>query len=102
MSAAAEPRRHLWTADEYLRAWEAGVLPPGLRTELVDGEIIERSAQGAGHIRTVMQANELLRAAFQGVGHVRVQTTLHLGPRTMPEPDLLVMRGSVRDSAISP
>src|SRR5215210_6813010 len=83
--------RHLWTADEYLRAWQAGVFAPDLRTELIDGEVFDMSAQGAGHIRSVMKTNERLRTVFAGQAHVRVQMTLRLSRSAVPEPDLLVV-----------
>lgn len=102
MSAMIEAARHLWTAEEYLKAAQAGVFPPDLRTELIEGEIIEMSAQDAGHIRATMKASKCLRTLFAEVAHVRVQTTLHLGPRRVPEPDLLVVRGAEEDSPIAP
>lgn len=102
MSAVIAAVRHLWTADEYLKAAQAGVFAPGLRTELIDGEIIEMRAQSGGHIRTTMKTDFRLRALFADVAHVRVQMTLRLGPRRVPEPDLLVVRGTVDDAAIAP
>jgi Uma2 family endonuclease len=102
MSAMLAAARHLWTTKEYLRAAEAGVFAPDVRTELIEGEIIEMSAQGADHIRAVMKTNELLREMFVGVGHVRVQMTLRLGTRRAPGPDLAVVRGSVNDAPITP
>lgn len=102
MTPEATARRHLWTADAYLRAWEAGVFPPDLRTELIDGEIIEMSAQGADHIYAVMNTNECLRDVFGEQNHVRVQMTLRLGRNAVPEPDLLVVRGSHRDAPAAP
>ena len=102
MSATIAAARHVWTTDEYLRAAQAGVFAPDVRTELIEGEIIEMSAQGADHIRAVMKTNEWLRETFAGVAHVRIQTTLRLGARRVPEPDLAVVRGSVNDAPIFP
>lgn len=102
MSATIAAARHMWTTDEYLRAAQAGVFAPDVRTELIEGEIIEMSAQRADHIRAVMKTNKRLRETFAGVAHVRVQTTLRLGSRRAPEPDLLVVRGDEDDSPITP
>lgn len=94
--------KHLWTADEYLKAAAAGVFPPGLRTELIEGQIIEMRAQGADHVRATMKTGKRLRDTFTENAHVRVQMTLPLGRRRVPEPDLLVVRGSEDDSPIAP
>ena len=64
MSATIAAARHLWTAEEYLRAAQAGVFAPDLRTELIEGEIIEMSAQGADHIRATMKTGKRLRETF--------------------------------------
>ncbi len=102
MSATIAAARHVWTTDEYLRAAQAGVFAPDVRTELIEGEIIEMSAQGADHIRAMMRTNKRLREMFAGVAHIRVQTTLRLGTRRAPEPDLLVVRGDEDDAPITP
>lgn len=102
MSAMLAAARHVWTADEYLRASQAGVFAPDVRTELIEGEITEMSAQGADHIQATLRTGKRLRELFAGVAHVRVQTTLRLGPRRVPEPDLAVVRGDEDDAPAVP
>nr|CAA9231927.1 hypothetical protein AVDCRST_MAG63-1013 [uncultured Armatimonadetes bacterium] len=101
-SAMVDAARHAWTAEEYQRASEAGVFPPGLRTELIEGEILEMSAQGADHVRAVLKVGKRLRERFAGMAHVRVQMTLPLGARRVPEPDLAVVRGDEDDAPAAP
>lgn len=91
-----------WTVNEYLRAAQAGVFAPGVRTELIEGEIIEMGAQGDDHVRVLMRTDQRLRTLFAGVAHVRVRMTLLLGPRHAPNPDLAVVRGDVDTAPITP
>lgn len=75
----------------------AGVFPPGERVELVDGEVLAKSAQGSAHATAVRLTEDALRVAF-GAGHdIRVQMPLALDPSSGPEPDVTVVPGSPRD-----
>ena len=76
---------------------EAGVLAPGERAELIDGEVLAMTPQGSLHATAVRLAEEALRAAFGAGYDVRVQMPLALDPSSEPEPDVAVVRGSPRD-----
>lgn len=93
---ARERRR--FTADEYLRMIDAGVLRDEDRVELVEGEILIVSPQGPEHTSHKDEHADRLRRAYapQDV-YVRDQGPLHCGPHAIPEPDLAVVKGRPRD-----
>ena len=76
---------------------EAGVLAPGERAELIDGEVLAMTPQGSLHATAVVLVEEALRAAFAAGYVIRVQMPLALDPSSEPEPDVAVVRGSPRD-----
>ncbi len=55
MSATAHDlaRIHRLTVEDYHRMGEAGILGPELRTELIEGEIVEMTPIGPSHGGTV-------------------------------------------------
>ena len=93
------PPVHHWTREEYERMAEVGVFAPGTRLELLDGEIIELSAQGALHVTATQLVAEALRQRLPAGYLVRVQAPIALDERSEPEPDLCVVRGVPRDYA---
>jgi Uma2 family endonuclease len=98
MSAVA-PRLRLWTREEYYKMAEAGVFRPGERVELIGGRIVMMSPQNSPHFTAICLVEDGLRTIF-GTGYVvRVQGPLDLNPSSQPEPDIAVVRGSVRDYA---
>jgi Uma2 family endonuclease len=90
-----EAPRRLLTADEYMAMVEAGIFGPDDHIELLDGEIVEMSAQGAAHVKACTRANELLVLAYAtSLYEVRPMSTHRAGPRSVPEPDLSVVARS--------
>jgi Uma2 family endonuclease len=83
--------RHRLTVDSYYRMSEAGILPPGQRTELIDGEIIDMATIGSRHAATVARLGRLLDAVAGTRFQVRSQNPLRLGDHSEPEPDLLLV-----------
>ncbi|MBI3799790.1 MAG: Uma2 family endonuclease, partial [Deltaproteobacteria bacterium] len=97
--SAAVPHPRLWTREEYYKMAEAGVFRPGERVELIGGRIVTMSPQNSPHFTAICLAEDALRAIF-GTGYVvRVQGPLDLNPSSQPEPDIAIVRGSVRDHA---
>lgn len=72
---------------------ETGVLEPDERVELIEGELRIVSPQGWSHRRVVMELTEILVLAYRGVGKVGVQSSLRMSGSSLPEPDLMVLRG---------
>jgi Uma2 family endonuclease len=95
------PRRLRWTLAQYDRLGELGFFR-NRRVELIDGEIIERSAVKPLHSIAVELLDDLLRVVF-GPGHrFRIQQPLDIGRRTQPAPDAVVLLGQPRDTPDHP
>ena len=93
MSAVLEyPQRHAITAEEYLRMGEAGVFSPEARLELIEGEIIEMAPVGSPHAGAVNVLNRLFVQLAGDRAIVSVQNPLVLGNRSVPQPDLALLR----------
>lgn len=84
--------RHSFTVDEYNRMGAAGILPDGVRTELIEGEIVEMAPIGSHHLSAVIALSEIFfRTLTPGRATVSVQGPLELSDRSEPEPDVLVL-----------
>ena len=93
MSAVLEyPQRHAVSTEEYLRMGEAGVFAPEARLELIEGEIIEMAPIGSQHSGTVMILNRLLSRTVGDLAVILVQGPLIVGDRSMPQPDLALLK----------
>jgi Uma2 family endonuclease len=92
-------QHRLWTRDEYHRLAEAGVFRPDERVELLDGEIYTVSPHGPAHASTVHIVAELLGRAFKPDCHARAQVPIvaEADERSEPEPDVAIVRGTLRD-----
>lgn len=87
-----EIRRRLFTADEYQRMGEVGILSENDRVELIEGEIVTKMTIGSRHNASVDRA---VRAFVIGLGDraiVRVQGSFRLSGYSEPEPDLVLLR----------
>jgi Uma2 family endonuclease len=84
--------RHRFSVDAYHRMGETGILPPGERTELIDGEIIQMPPVGSPHIGAVLALTQLLGKAVPSNVRVSVQNPIQLGERNEPEPDIALLR----------
>ncbi len=93
-----EPRPLVWTAEEYYRLCEQEWFQ-GKRVELIGGEIVEMPAQKNWHLAGITLTEDALRAAFGPNFWVRVQGTLDLSPLSVPDPDVAVVPGTVRQLA---
>ena len=83
-----EATKKLFTVDEYYRMDEVGILAEDVRTELINGEIIEISPMGPRHAASVSRINHLLFPLFAGNAVLRIQLPLRLNDYNEPQPDL--------------
>ena len=83
--------RHRITVDEYYRMSEDGRLAPDVRTELIDGEVIEMPRMGSPHAGTVGKLQYILFPVVSPLAHLRVQLPVRLGEYSEPLPDLAVL-----------
>ncbi|MGE3410165.1 MAG: Uma2 family endonuclease [Pirellulales bacterium] len=85
-----------WSVDEYSHMAAQGWFE-GQHVELIIGEVLCMSPQGAIHGMCVTLVHAALQQAF-GKGHtVRVQLPLRVSNNSEPEPNLAVVPGTARD-----
>src|SRR5678815_6050672 len=87
MSVAVSRRR--FTADDYQRMGQAGILRREDHVELIDGEIIAMTPIGTRHCASVDRANRALVTKAGDSAIVRVQGSVRLDLYSEPEPDLV-------------
>ena len=84
--------RRWFTANEYNRMVEVGILTEDDRVELIDGEIVARSPIGSRHAACVNRLNMLLSRQVGQAFIVSVQNPIILSDYSEPEPDLAILR----------
>jgi Uma2 family endonuclease len=89
--------KHRFTVGDYHRLGQAGVLRPGARVELLDGEIIDRSPIGPPHGGVVNRLLRLFARISPGRFLVSVQNPLRLDEHSEPQPDLMLLRPAPDD-----
>lgn len=77
---------------DYHRMGETGILGPDLRTELIDGEIIEMPPIGHPHAGTVNLLANILKEAVGPRAVVAVQNPVWLDDHSEPLPDIALLR----------
>ena len=92
MSAILYPQKHPISAEEYLRMGEAGVFAPEARLELIEGEIVEMAPIGSPHAGAVTRLNELLVQRTVGRALVSPQNPIIISDRSVPQPDLALLK----------
>jgi len=85
-------QRRLFTAEEYHRLGEAGILHEDDRVELVDGDIVLMTPIGTRHAACVDRLNVLLQRHLGDQAIVRVQGPVRLNPSSEPQPDITVLK----------
>ena len=84
--------RRLFNVDDYYAMAEAGILSPGDRVELLDGEIIAMDPISSMHASCVTR---LMYLIFDQVGQraiVRVQNPVRLNSDSEPQPDITLLK----------
>lgn len=90
--ATTEPTPYKFTAEEYHKLAEVGILKPDDRVELIEGEIIVMAPVGDPHVNAVDRLTEVFVIAVAGKARVSVQNPVRLSPRSEPQPDLLILK----------
>jgi Uma2 family endonuclease len=87
--------RHRFTREEYQL-----LAPSGMRSELLDGEIVDVSPMKEPHAYTVMSLDEVLRASLdRSRFSLGAQIPIVLSDYSEPEPDVWVARRPRKDFA---
>jgi Uma2 family endonuclease len=84
--------RYKFTVEEYMRMGEAGVFPPDVRVELIEGEIVDMSPIGDRHAWCVGWLTRTLTLRLEHVALVWAQNPVRLNKRSEPQPDILVLK----------
>ena len=86
-----------FTVEDVMKMVDAGVIDEDDPVELINGELLIVSPQGPEHISLKDELRERLVEAYRQGFHVRDQGPLYADRRSLPEPDLCVLRGVPRD-----
>jgi Uma2 family endonuclease len=89
---SAEIARYSFTAEEFQRMGEAGILRQGARLELIEGEIIEMSPIGSLHAACVNFLSMLLNRLFGKSHIIATQNPIRLSDFSEPQPDISLLR----------
>jgi len=106
MNATAQldtPRRLSLRIEDFLLLDGSGAFSDFSKTELIDGEIIGRSAQFQRHSYVKSELASRLRNAIGADTSllVLVEVAIAMPPHDMPEPDITVMRGPLGQGAVA-
>src|SRR5271166_4875735 len=100
MTASMRPPTRLWTREEYHRIAELGLFGPEERLELLNAEIIEKvSPQSYPHAQSISLTASVLRDLFSEGYHVSEEKPIVLTDHSEPEPDVVVVRGILRQAS---
>ena len=89
---AVQLTHYRFTRADYHRMVEAGILHEDSPVELIEGEILERSPIGRRHKACVDRCNRIFSQGLGGAAIVRVRSSIVLGERSEPEPDIALLR----------
>lgn len=81
-----------FTADEYQRMGQVGILSNDDRVELIDGEVVTMTPIGARHVACVNHGTRALVRAAGDDAIVQAQGSVRLDDYHEPEPDLVLLR----------
>ena len=89
-----EPRPVLLTVDDFVRLSEAGAFDDYAKVELIEGTIVAMNAQYSRHARAQRQLFLELHAACVALPGLEAffELSVRIVPRSMPRPDLSVVR----------
>lgn len=88
---------HRFSAVDYYRMAETGVLKPDARVELLDGKIIDMSPIGPFHGGLVNRLSRLFNKQAGGRWLVSTQNPIHLDDHSEPQPDLMLLKPAPDD-----
>jgi len=90
---------HRISTERYLKMIEAGVFEDGEPIFLWDGKLVEEMTKGIPHNLASDGLNYLLIGLVPRGWFVRVEKPILMEDGSVPEPDLMIVRGSLRDYA---
>ena len=88
-------KKWLWTIEAYHRAVDLGFLKEDDRIELLRGELYEKLPQNPPHYYALLVIAKSLDRSFGSRFNTRIQGPITLPDHSEPEPDVVVVRGSI-------
>jgi Uma2 family endonuclease len=85
------------TVDRFERMVAAGIFGEDEPVFLWEGSVVERMPKGRPHSRVVWKLQKALDLLMPDGYHVEPEQPMALGEASLPEPDLMAVRGSVDD-----
>ena len=85
-------KTRLISVSDYHKMIDAGILGPGDRVELIEGQIVEMSPIGSFHAAYVDKLNKLLTLVLSDKAIVRNQSPLTIKDFSEPEPGISVLK----------
>lgn len=88
-----------FSVEEYLKLGEAGIFHEDDRVELLNGDIVIMAPIGIRHMNAVRRLINKMAARFCTHCFVDAQNPLVIDSRSMPQPDLLLLRSELNEAA---
>jgi len=88
-----------WSVKSYHRMSELDILDPNERTELIAGQITLMAAKGTPHVTSLHLLANALREQLGNTALVRTKDPIQLDDFSEPEPDLVIVKGTVLEYA---
>lgn len=92
VSISSEIRPYRFTAKDYHKMAEAGILHEDIRVELIEGVIVAMSPIGDRHLGSVIRIHTMFMQALGGQALVSVQNPIRLSANSEPQPDIVVLK----------
>src|SRR4051794_1123842 len=98
-SPTASPLDHPYriSIDRYNRMIEAGAFTSSERIYLWEGQLVTKMTKGRPHVVASVKLDQRLVAILPAGWHVEQEQPVEIGGHSVPEPDLMVVRGSIDD-----
>ncbi len=93
--AKGQFRDYRMTTDRYLRLVESGIFTAKDRVFLWRGRLVEKMTKGRRHSFSAVKLDRLLDRLVPGGFHVELEQPVLLGDDSVPEPDVMVLRGTL-------
>jgi Uma2 family endonuclease len=99
-SVVLQEPRWKFTVEDVLGMMRAGILHEDQRVELLEGELFPMSPQDPPHTAAIRRLRAALTRAYGGGYTVDVQAPLRASDHSLPEPDVMVLRGEAAAVAL--
>src|SRR5947209_3826901 len=87
-----------FSVEEYIKLGEAGIFHEDDRVELLNGDIVIMAPIGIRHMNAVRRLNNLAARRYGRHCLIDAQNALVIDERSMPQPDLLLLRPDLDES----